>query len=209
MLPTMLSLPLLASALPQQQLLETQTILEFPEHTNFPFAAVVPCGDLRLSLSVGQHTVTERGMTLRSGDGGATWEECAGVVGSSPKAGAVKQTIEADPLSPFGDSESRAFLRMRSPYGPPAAAFEYDGAGTNAGTGVTVRWEAAQRISYQDMRRLEELERRVQELEAQVAGGNHRGDLTAGSAGLHRRSGPLRPAAAGRFAELEGRTTAP
>ncbi len=78
-----LPLGVLLSGAPAQQVLETQVIFGFGEHTNFPMAAIMPCGDIRLSFSVGQHTVTERGMALRSEDGGETWTECPGPGGSN------------------------------------------------------------------------------------------------------------------------------
>lgn len=60
------------------EILEVRTVYESDEDTNFPFAGIMPCGDWRMNFSVGQHTVTERGMTVRSTDGGKTWEECSG-----------------------------------------------------------------------------------------------------------------------------------
>jgi photosystem II stability/assembly factor-like uncharacterized protein len=53
----------------------TRTVFEFDEHTNFPFAEILPNGDILLNISVGQHTVTERGRAFVSRDGGETWQE--------------------------------------------------------------------------------------------------------------------------------------
>jgi hypothetical protein len=53
----------------------TQTVFAFHEHTNFPFAEILPNGDILLDISVGRHTVNERGRGFISRDGGKTWQE--------------------------------------------------------------------------------------------------------------------------------------
>lgn len=55
------------------------TVFQFEEDTNFPFAELLPNGDLVVNFSVGIHTVTERGRSVISHDGGRTWEPCSGV----------------------------------------------------------------------------------------------------------------------------------
>jgi len=110
-------------------------------------------------------------LNLVAGLSGGAGLSAAGLsLGTSGAIGEVKQTIEVDPLPPFGTDEPTASAKLRSPYGPLAAEYEYDGTGTAGGTAVTVRWHAVQQISYQDRQRIEALERRVQELEAQAGG---------------------------------------
>jgi hypothetical protein len=84
-------MPLPCGSLPN--ILEVRTVYEAEEDTNFPFPGIMPCGDWRMNFSVGQHTVTERGMTLRSTDGGKTWEECSGPGGLNCVALDPKQVI--------------------------------------------------------------------------------------------------------------------
>ncbi len=52
-----------------------QTLFQSQEHTNFPFAALLPNGDIALHHSIGQHVVNERGGSLVSHDRGETWEK--------------------------------------------------------------------------------------------------------------------------------------
>jgi hypothetical protein len=52
-----------------------QTVFQFEEDTNFPFAAMFPNGDINLHFSVGRHTVNERAKALISHDRGRTWGE--------------------------------------------------------------------------------------------------------------------------------------
>lgn len=62
--------------------------------------------------------------------------------------GTVIQTIKVDPQSPFGQQQITLVLKKRGPYGPYADEFDYDGAGADASTGVTVHWAAVQKIDY-------------------------------------------------------------
>jgi len=62
------------------------TVFQFEEDTNFPFAELMPNGDVALSISVGQHTVTERGRSFVSHDRGRTWEPSA----STPTMGVAR-----------------------------------------------------------------------------------------------------------------------
>lgn len=68
----------LGGVIPTQQPLEvkvlrTTTVFEAEEHLNFPWAFQGPDGFIAFNCSIGQHTVTERGMRLISEDDGETW----------------------------------------------------------------------------------------------------------------------------------------
>lgn len=69
---------MLGGLMPTQERLEvevlrTVTVWEAEEHLNFPWAFRGPGGFIALNCSIGQHTVTERGMRLVSDDDGETW----------------------------------------------------------------------------------------------------------------------------------------
>jgi hypothetical protein len=75
---TSLAALLLGGSIPAQQpvevtVLRTITVWEAEEHLNFPWAFRGPDGFIALNCSIGQHTVTERGMRLVSEDDGETW----------------------------------------------------------------------------------------------------------------------------------------
>jgi hypothetical protein len=55
------------------KVLRTVTVWEAEEHLNFPWAFRGPGGFISFGCSIGQHTVTERGMRLVSEDDGETW----------------------------------------------------------------------------------------------------------------------------------------
>ena len=54
---------------------KTQSIFEFGEHVNFPFAVRFPDGTIYVNFSIGQHVVNERGRNVMSPDNGRTWKE--------------------------------------------------------------------------------------------------------------------------------------
>ena len=94
----------------------------------------------------GEGSVTRRNVTV-SGEGSTS-------AGGSRTFGTVIQTIEIDPLSPFGSDKFTFVLNKRSPYGPYADEFDYDGAGGDATTGVTVHAVTVQKIDFLLAKRL-------------------------------------------------------
>ncbi|MBM3235380.1 exo-alpha-sialidase [Candidatus Poribacteria bacterium] len=52
-----------------------ETIFQSAEHLNFPFAKILPNGDIALNFSIGVHVTNERPLCLVSHDRGKTWEE--------------------------------------------------------------------------------------------------------------------------------------
>jgi len=74
----------MGSTLAQQPLevkvTRTVTVAEAEEELNFPWVFRGPGGFLSLACSIGQHTVTERGMALVSEDDGETWSPPKGAV---------------------------------------------------------------------------------------------------------------------------------
>jgi len=58
---------------PEVTVLRTVTVFESEEHLNFPWVFRGADGFLSLGCSIGQHTVSERGMRLVSDDDGETW----------------------------------------------------------------------------------------------------------------------------------------
>ena len=69
-----------SQAPPQPRVVRTVTVAEAEEDLNFPFVFRGPAGFLSLSCSIGQHTVTERGLQLVSKDDGETWAPPEGPV---------------------------------------------------------------------------------------------------------------------------------
>lgn len=58
---------------PAVSVVRTVTVYESEEHVNFPWAFRGPERFISLACSIGQHTVTERGLRLVSEDDGETW----------------------------------------------------------------------------------------------------------------------------------------